>query len=165
MSSNGDDAARRLRDDERQRTFDALRMRDVAPEAICRRAVEEARLIPRWPRLAEIRGPRSVIAHVALASRADGIALGRNVYIRAALFGEDGALPLDLVAHEVTHVAQVLRDSTAGFYARYVAEYLRGRYRGLGDHGAYLAISYEVEAREVGACVGPPLRSSGRPVE
>ena len=136
---------------EKEVALDAMLGCRVGPEPILRRAVELTRVVRREPRWHEVRGPRSLVAHVALAARADGIALGRRVFIRAGRFRPDGSLPLDLVAHEVTHVAQVLREGTAGFYASYVAEYLRGRARGLDDRDAYLRISYEVEAREVAA--------------
>ncbi len=156
-------APRPLRADERARSLAAMRACRVAREEVLQRAVDEATLASREPRLGEIRGVRSLIAHVALASRASGIALGRAVFIRADRFGAEGELPIDLVAHELTHVAQVLRDGTVVFFARYLAEYLGGRARGLGDHEAYLAIGYEVEAREVAARVVRPLRAVGRP--
>ncbi|MBX3270749.1 MAG: DUF4157 domain-containing protein [Sandaracinaceae bacterium] len=155
-------APRHLRDEERARSLAAMRACRVAPESVLARAVDETTLSARTPRLAEIRGPRSLIAHVALATRASGIALGRAVFVRADRYAPDGSLPIELVAHEVTHVAQVLRDGPAAFFARYVAEYLRGRARGLSDHAAYLAIGYEVEAREVAARVVTPLRVVAR---
>lgn len=127
----------------------------VAPEAICRRAVEETALFACEPALGEVRGPRSLIAHVALAARADGIALGTRVFLRKSAFGPDGRPPLELVAHEVAHVAQYLRDGALSFYARYLGAYALGRARGLGDHRAYLAIPYEVEARAVAASIDP----------
>ncbi len=140
---------RPLTDDERRVTLDALLACDVAPAAICEAAVDEARL-HRWAGwLGDVRGPRSLIAHVALASRADGIALGRAVYLRAPVYTRPGGLSKGLVAHEVCHVAQVLREGWPRFYARYGVYYARGIARGLGDRGAYLAIPYEVEARQV----------------
>ncbi|MCA9609238.1 MAG: DUF4157 domain-containing protein [Myxococcales bacterium] len=161
MRSSTASLARPLRAEERARSLAAMRACRVAREDVLQRAVDEVTLFGREPRLAEVRGARSLIAHVALASRASGIALGRSVFIRADRFGADGELPIDLVAHEVTHVAQVLRDGTAGFFTRYLAEYLGGRARGLADHEAYLAIGYEVEAREVAARVVRPLRAVG----
>lgn len=136
---------------ERQPCIDALLAVHVAAPEVCRRAVHETRLFARRPTLSEIRGPASAIAHIALSSRADGITLGRDVFIRRALFTETGGLPLSLVGHEVAHVAQVLERGPVSFYTRYVAQYLRGRARGLSDRDAYLQIPFEVEAREVGA--------------
>lgn len=149
---------RRLTALEREVSLQAMLGCRVAPEALCRRAIDVTRLIFREPTWTEVRGPRSLIAHVALASRADGIALGRHVFIRSRRYGRDGSLPVDLVAHEVTHVAQLLREGTLGFYSSYVAHYARGRARGLDDRRAYLAIPYEVEAREVAARSAPGPR-------
>jgi hypothetical protein len=148
-------APRALTEAERRAVRRALVAVRVAAPRTCARAVEAARLVPRGPRWREIRGPRCLVAHVALAARADGIALGCTVYLRRALFGPGGALPLDLLAHEVTHVAQALRDGLVPFLARYGAAYAANRARGLDDHRAYLAIPYEVEARAVAASVDP----------
>ncbi|HJL14262.1 MAG TPA: DUF4157 domain-containing protein [Sandaracinaceae bacterium LLY-WYZ-13_1] len=148
-------APRALTDDERARVGDALDAVRVAPAAVCARAAALARLVPRRPRWAEIRGPRCLVAHAAIAARAEGIALGHRIYVRRALFADDGSLPLDLLAHEVAHVAQMLRDGWVRFYLRYGAAYARGRARGLDDRRAYLSIPYEVEARAVAASVDP----------
>jgi hypothetical protein len=146
---------RPLSTNEREVVARALLACRVAPEPVCLRAVEVARIVPRRPRAAEVRGPRSLVAHVALASRADGIALGTRVFIRRALFDDEGRLPLDLLAHEVAHVAQILRDGALAFYLRYGVAYAAGRARGLDDRRAYLAIPYEEEARRVGAATDP----------
>ncbi len=146
---------RGLTSEEKPAVLGALLRCRVASEAICARAVDLALLVPREPALREVRGPRSLVAYVALAARADGIALGRRVFLRSPLFGPDGRAPIDLVAHEVAHVAQYLRDGPLAFYSRYVSAYALGRARGLDDHRAYLAIPYEVEARAVGASADP----------
>jgi hypothetical protein len=148
-------AHRALTTTEREAVVRALRACRVAPDPVCLRAVEVTRVVARRPRIAEVRGARSLVAHVALASRADGIALGTRVFIRRALFDEDGRLPIDLLAHEVAHVAQILRDGPLTFYLRYGAAYAGGRARGLDDRRAYLAIPYEEEARRVGAATDP----------
>lgn len=54
-----------------------------------------------------------------------------------------------LIAHELTHVRQYAEHGTWRFRWRYLREYLAGRLRGLGHRAAYLAISYEREARAV----------------
>jgi len=154
--SDRDDGGRPLTEEERAASLRALLAREVAPAPLCRRAVEGTRLHP-WPaRWRAVRGPRTLVAQIALRARADGITLGRRVYIRAALFDRPTGLSRSLVAHEVCHVAQILREGVPRFYARYVTEYARGLARGLGDRAAYLAISYEVEARAVGRAVGAP---------
>lgn len=53
-----------------------------------------------------------------------------------------------LVAHELEHVRQFAQHGVARFIARYVLDYLGGRARGLSHHEAYLAIPFEVEARD-----------------
>jgi len=147
-------AARALTPEERTAVRRALEAVRVASPRDCARAVEEARVLSRRPRWREVRGPRSLVAHVALRARADGIALGRSIYVRRAALAPGGAPPLDLLAHEVAHVAQVIRDGALAFYVRYGAAYAAGRARGLDDRRAYLAIPYEVEARAVAATAG-----------
>ena len=133
------------------RAFDA---RPTASPATTARAIDETLLIPYHPRLAAIRGPRTAIAHVAIAGRATGITLGRHVFIARDAFEPDGALPMELVVHEVAHVVQYLRDGTLPFLLRYLYDYMRHRASGLSDFEAYLNISYEIEARHVAAYVG-----------
>jgi hypothetical protein len=143
-----------LTDEQRARIADALVRCKVAPRALSEEAARIARVVVCRPALAEVRGPRSLVAHGALATRAHGIALGRRVFVLRDLVDAEGRAPLDLVAHEITHVAQYLRDGTIPFLLRYGRDYLAGRARGLDDRRAYLAIPYEVEARAVAASVG-----------
>ncbi len=142
---------RKLTREERASALDALRRCGIADDAVFQRAVDECVLVPTLPKLSRVRGPRSAIAHAALAARASGITLGRKIYIRSELFGAEGELERWLVVHEVAHVVQYLRDGHLSFLTRYLAEYAAGMARGLKDYDAYLAISYEVEARRVDA--------------
>lgn len=142
---------RPLRPLERARVEAALTRCHVASARVCAEAVATTVLEPhrfRW-----VGPPRTMLAQVALSSGADGIALGRRVFVHPRLFGPGAALPLDLVAHEVAHVAQYLRDGHATFLARYLAAYAAGRARGLSDRRSYLAIPYEIEARAVAEAV------------
>ena len=142
---------RPLRPHERAQVLSALAQCAVAPSATCAEAVAKTVLEPhrfRW-----MGTPRAMVAQIALSSGADGITLGCRVYVQPRLFGPGGDLPLDLVAHEVAHVAQYLRDGHVTFLARYLAAYATGRARGLSDRRSYLAIPYEVEARRVAAAV------------
>lgn len=141
---------RALFPEEKSAATRALLSSSIAEEAICRRAISECRLVP-FDRFLPplLRGVRPTIAYFALRRRASGITLGRQIYIRRNLFDRDGELPLYLVVHEVAHVVQFLRDGTLPFLSRYVGEYFAGRFRGLRDREAYLAISYEREARRV----------------
>jgi hypothetical protein len=125
----------------------------IADEQLYLNALDHCRLIERRPALAEIRGARSVIAYVALRTRASGITLGDRVFIRSDCFRDHGRPPLDLIAHEVAHVVQFRRDGAAAFLTRYLLDYAKNLARGMADRDAYLAIPYEVEARGVEAAL------------
>ena len=96
-----------------------------------------------------------MVAYFALRSRASGITLGDDVFVRSEFFDHEDTIPMRLLAHEVAHVAQFERDGFLGFLMRYVWDYAKGIARGLGDRRAYLEISYEREARRVAECVAP----------
>lgn len=138
---------------EREVVLRALTRCGVAEREVCERAVASCRLVRRSPSIREVRGLRSLVAYLALRSRASGITLGDEVYVRSDVADEGLEMPRQLLAHELTHVAQFRRAGFARFLARYVGAYLRGRARGLGDERAYRAIPYEREARLVAACV------------
>lgn len=140
---------RRLDDRERRVVLDALLEAEVGSERVCREAVEACRLIRCIPSLLEVRGMRSAVAYAALRKRAKGITLGDDVYIRSDCVGPALEIPLDLLAHEVAHVAQYRRDGASTFLRKYIWEYTRGLAEGLGDERAYLSIPYEREARRV----------------
>lgn len=133
---------------EREWSLRAMLDADVAPPAICKRAVRETTIVSTTPTLLKLHSPRSLIAHISLKQRAIGITLGRRVYITSRMFDASGELPLSLVIHETTHVAQYLRDGYAGFLTRYVKDYLANLARGMNDRDAYLAIPHEIEARK-----------------
>ena len=104
--------------------------------------------------LGEVSDIASSVAYAALKTRASGITLGNRVFIRREYFSDRGDIPLDLLAHEVAHVVQFMRDGTLPFLLRYVRDYVVGLSRGLGDRTAYLSIPYEVEARQVAEALG-----------
>jgi hypothetical protein len=56
-----------------------------------------------------------------------------------------------LLVHELVHVRQWADFGVFGFLRRYLADYLRGRFKGLGHREAYLAIGFEQEARRLAA--------------
>ncbi len=142
--------SRPLSQEERRPVLQALLQSRIADEAICHRALESARFFPFVHRLPPLFcGVRPFIAYFALRRRASGITLGSNIYVRHSLFGRQGQLPLYFVTHEVAHVVQFLRDGTYPFLTRYLGEYGWMRLRGIDDRSAYLAISYEREARRV----------------
>lgn len=140
---------RRLTDRERRAIWQALDATAIAPGELCEQALDDCLLLRRTPLLGEVRDVASGIAYAALKTRASGITLGRRVFIRREFFTDEGSIPLDLLAHEVAHVVQFLRDGTMPFLWRYMRDYALGLSRGLGDRSAYLAIPYEVEARRV----------------
>lgn len=146
---------RNLTDEEKDAVIPALVEAGVAPTATCESAVDACRLIRRLPSVLEVRDPKSALAYLALRSQACGITLGDDVYIRSEFFIGENRLPIRLVAHEVAHVAQFRRDGAGQFLLRYLADYASGLARGLGDRRAYLAISYEREARRVAEAVAP----------
>lgn len=140
---------RTLTELEQRWSLAALCDREIASLPLCEAAVKETLLVPTRASFLRLHTPRTLIAHVALAGRASGITLGRKVFILDELFGEDGSVPLQLVAHEVAHVVQYYRDGHLGFLTRYLADYARNLANGLSDRDAYLAIPHEVEARHV----------------
>jgi hypothetical protein len=146
---------RALTEEERASILEALLEHEVAPPDVCRESVDACRIVRRIPSMREIRGPETAIAHIALRTRARGVTLGDRVYLRADCLDRRLSAPLDLLTHELVHVAQYRRDGAARFLSRYLWEYARGLARGLGDQDAYLDISYEREARRVADSVTP----------
>lgn len=69
-----------------------------------------------------------------------------------------------LLAHELVHVRQWRERGRWRFALRYLADYLRGRARGLSHREAYRAVPAEVEARRVASAVERgPVRRAGPP--
>ncbi|MEA3510595.1 MAG: hypothetical protein U9R51_04080 [Actinomycetota bacterium] len=82
-------------------------------------------------------------------SGVDAMALPRVVFASAEAFDRivDGSAAA-LLIHESAHIDQWRRYGAAGFLARYLGDYLRGRAVGLPHHTAYRAIRFEREATE-----------------
>ena len=78
-----------------------------------------------------------------LSPGANGMTLGRWVLLRR---GHEAVKPL--IAHELVHVRQWREQGRIRFLARYLAAYLGGLVRLRRHRRAYLAIPFEVEARE-----------------
>ena len=75
------------------------------------------------------------------------VTYGRFIFIDAdVLSGPSRRLGL-LVIHELTHYRQWVDGGIFGFTVPYIREYIKGRFDGLSHRDAYLAISFEVEAR------------------
>jgi maleylpyruvate isomerase len=78
--------------------------------------------------------------------QAHAITLGTLIIVRRSA----AAAPSfsGLLRHELTHVDQWQRLGYMTFSARYLTEYFQGRRAGKSHHEAYLAISFEIEARQ-----------------
>ena len=75
---------------------------------------------------------------------ADAITLGSLIIVRRR-----AADDRRLMRHEEEHVRQWRELGVLGFLRRYLAAYVRLRWRGYGHRGAYLRIPLEVEAEWV----------------
>lgn len=82
--------------------------------------------------------------------------LGRSVLVR-----RDRLDDVVLLAHELAHVRQWREQGRVRFAARYVADYLRRRARGLPHREAYRAVPAEVEARRVASALAPRRPARG----
>ena len=79
-----------------------------------------------------------------LAPGAAGMTIGRLILV---LRDDDRSGRRVLLAHELVHVEQYARLGTARFLWRYVGEYFVNLWRLRSHRQAYLAISFEAEAR------------------
>jgi hypothetical protein len=71
------------------------------------------------------------------------------IYVRASVLAGDPVRLANLLTHELVHVRQWHELGILRFLYRYLTDYWRGRRRGLGHNEAYLAIRFEVEARQL----------------
>lgn len=71
------------------------------------------------------------------------------IYVRPDTLRRDPTRLGGLVKHELVHVRQWQQYGIFGFARRYFGDYLSGRRKGLKHTEAYLAIRFEVEAREL----------------
>lgn len=81
-----------------------------------------------------------------LARDVIAITLGRTIHVspRAAAGARERVEAL--LRHELAHIRQINRYGVIGFYARYVAEFLRHLWRVRSVNRAYMLISFEIEA-------------------
>lgn len=80
-----------------------------------------------------------------------GVTHWKWVFVEPEVLTGNGERLGRLVVHELVHVRQYVAGGYARFVVRYVGEYVRGRLGGKSPRDSYLAISAEVEAREVTA--------------
>jgi len=92
--------------------------------------------------------PRSLLQQVTLRETtflprgADGVTIGKNVYVRPGFLERP-----TLLAHELVHVRQYAEMGLVRFLATYVREYAQNLLRLRSHRSAYLAISLEKQAR------------------
>ena len=79
-----------------------------------------------------------------LAPGSHGMTVGRLILL---LRDDDHSGWRTLLAHELVHVEQYAEFGTIGFLRRYVSGYARNLWRLRSHRQAYLAISFEAEAR------------------
>lgn len=79
-------------------------------------------------------------SYICKILKVNGITLYPYVFIK-----EDRASKR-LLTHEAIHVDQVRRLGLLRFYAVYLVDYFKLRFRGMGHHEAYLNIGLEKEA-------------------
>jgi hypothetical protein len=83
------------------------------------------------------------------------VALPWGIYLAPGVLARPLADLGPLMVHELTHLEQWRRLGPLGWARSYLGDYVRGRRRGLGHHGAYRAVGLEVEARRVARDFGP----------
>jgi hypothetical protein len=77
--------------------------------------------------------------------------LGRWVFVDPKVLRGDPESLGRLVVHELVHVRQFSDLGLVGFFVRYLADYVRGRLRGLNHREAYRQNLFEEEARQTTA--------------
>lgn len=80
-----------------------------------------------------------------------GVTYGRVVFVDPAMFRGDPRRLATLVIHELVHVRQFHDHGYVGFSARYLRDYVTGRFGGKTARQAYLDVPAEVEARKIAA--------------
>ena len=84
-----------------------------------------------------------------LAPGTHGMTVGNLILL---LRDDDHSGRRTLLAHELVHVEQYAELGTIRFLRRYVGEYARNLWRLRSHRQAYLAISFEAEARAAAEC-------------
>ncbi|MDH3606260.1 MAG: hypothetical protein OER12_04625 [Acidimicrobiia bacterium] len=116
---------------------------------------EVARLAPGVdPERLLVREARPWFEHLVLRQSA-AIAFSHVVYMHSRAYRLPRAQITRLVVHELIHVSQWRQDGHLRFARRYLWDYLRGRLRRQTHSEAYLAIGYEVAARQGTASLFP----------
>lgn len=99
-----------------------------------------------------------------------GITIGSRIFIKSDFLSRTGderrTIHTELAAHEIAHVVQYQRDGWAKFFYKYFGSYRRNlknkKWSAAARLEAYLAIPYEIEAREIAACFIEWNRKKGK---
>lgn len=75
------------------------------------------------------------------------VTIGKTIYLSRAVSGWPVEQIERTMRHEMVHVRQAMSLGVVRFLTRYGLEYVRNRISGMEPHTAYLAISFECEAR------------------
>lgn len=95
--------------------------------------------------------PASPFLRAVWGEGISAITLWRWIFVDPALLEGDPERLGRLALHELTHLRQIVERGWRRFLLDYSADYLRGRFRGLGHHRSYREIGLEKEAREATA--------------
>jgi len=99
---------------------------------------------------------------------ADGITLGRSIYVHPRFISRDASgrlvISKNLLAHELVHVIQYSNQGIRRFLTSYISYFWREfrerkKWNARTWYEAYLLIPHEIEARETAAKFGPWLES------
>ena len=71
------------------------------------------------------------------------------IYVRSTVLAGDPVRLANLLTHELVHARQWHEFGILRFLYSYLADYWAGRRRGLRHNEAYVAIRFEIEAREL----------------
>ena len=85
---------------------------------------------------------------IFLVANVAAITLGRRVYVSPRIAEASLERFERLLRHELAHVRQVRDLGLMRFLYRYMRDYIRLRRSGLTSHLAYMAIPFEIEARD-----------------
>ncbi len=132
-------------------------MRFWALEALTKADLDLERLTVALPTI----DPSTVPVHAASrrfrlfwAKGISAVAMPWGVYVHPDRLKQPAADVGRLMVHELAHIDQWRRLGAIAWFRSYVGDYMRGRRKGLGHHGAYRAVGLEREARDVAARLG-----------
>jgi len=134
--------SRKLREEEKRIIGHALREVSNGPIELIDEVLESSTIHRGWPERSKLETElMRYCAKLGLSEGSIAMTIGPDIYIDRDLVGADGRVSMHLLAHEVTHVLQMLR---VGGFEQYAEEFLP-RYL----EGGYADDPFEVEADAV----------------